>query len=68
FRAVLKHDSHACIKEKEKQLTNNLKSTNEMHWRDWLERMADNDLWITNKYITNPSEDGEKMHIPTLRD
>ncbi|KAL4068925.1 hypothetical protein V8B97DRAFT_1852985, partial [Scleroderma yunnanense] len=44
-----------------------LKSAKEMHWRDWLEGRAGNDLWISNKYITNSSSDGRKTCIPTLK-
>jgi len=38
-----------------------------MHWKDWLEDMAGNNVWIASKYITNPGGDGGKSRIPTLK-
>jgi hypothetical protein len=36
------------------------------HWRDWLERAMDPDLWTAQKYITAPPGDCGKMRIPDL--
>ena len=37
------------------------------HWRDWLEKATDPDLWTANKYISSPASDGGKTRIPSLR-
>ena len=67
FRAVPSHDCHGILKEKEKQLDKEIRSAKESHWKEWLEGMADNDIWIASKYITNPGGDGEKTRVPTLK-
>ena len=36
------------------------------HWRDWLEKATDPDLWTAHKYISAPAGDGGKMRIPSL--
>ena len=30
---------------------NTLESTKKQHWRDWLEKAVDPDIWIVNKLI-----------------
>lgn len=55
------------LKEKEKELNKELHTTKESHWKDWLEGMAGNDIWIVSKYLTNPGGDGGKSRIPTLK-
>jgi len=67
FRAIPDHISHTRLKEKEKQLDKEIHTTKETHWKDWLEEMAGNDIWIASKYITNPGGDGGKSRIPTLK-
>ena len=37
------------------------------HWVNWLKEAMCNDLWITNKYITNPAGNRGKSCIPTLK-
>ena len=29
--------------------------------------MADNDIWITSRYLTNPDSNSGKTHMPTLK-
>jgi ribonuclease HI len=36
------------------------------HWRDWLEKASDPDLWMVHKYISVPAGDGGKTRIPNL--
>ena len=36
------------------------------HWRDWLEKATDPDLWTAHKYISAPAGDGGKTRIPNL--
>ena len=67
FRAVPNHECHTVLKGKEKQLDKEIQSAKESHWKEWLEDMAGNDIWIASKYLTNPGSDGGKSHIPTLK-
>jgi len=66
FRAVPDHPSHRMRKEKVAKYDKAIRTTKKDHWINWLEDAMGNDLWITNKYITNPAGDGGKTRIPTL--
>jgi hypothetical protein len=37
------------------------------HWRDWLEKADDLDIWIAHRYISAPASDSSIMRIPTLK-
>jgi len=37
------------------------------HWMDYLEEAADHELWTANRYLREPTGDGGKTHIPTLK-
>jgi len=37
------------------------------HWTDFLEEAANHNLWTANSYIKEPTGDGGKTHIPTLK-
>jgi hypothetical protein len=36
------------------------------HWRDWLEKSTDPDIWTAHKYISAPPGDSSKTRIPDL--
>ena len=36
------------------------------HWRDWLEKADDPDIWTAHRYISAPASDGGATRIPTL--
>lgn len=36
------------------------------HWRDWLEKAMDPDLWTAHRYISAPAGNGGKTRIPSL--
>ena len=38
------------------------------HWRDWLEKADDPDIWTAHRYISAPASDGSTTRIPTLTD
>ena len=67
FRATPNHDCHSLLKEKERQFNKEIQTAKESHWKEWLESMADNDIWIASKYLTNPGGDGGKSRMPTLK-
>ena len=37
------------------------------HWRDWLEKASEPDIWTAHKYISAASLDGNNTRIPTLK-
>jgi ribonuclease HI/exonuclease III len=43
-----------------------LENTKRQHWRDWLERAEDPDIWTVNKLINSQPTDGGKNRIPAL--
>ena len=67
FRAVQGHPSHRLRKEKAAAYDKTIRKTKKEHWVSWLEDASSNDLWIANRYITNPAGDGGRSHIPTLK-
>ena len=67
FRTTPSHECHGLLKEKEKQLDKEIQTAKESHWKEWLESMADNDIWIASRYLTNPGGDGGKTCMPTLK-
>jgi hypothetical protein len=54
------------FKEARRKFGQELESTKKNHWRDWLERATDPDLWTANRYITAPPSDCGKTRIPEL--
>ena len=44
-----------------------LEQTKRHHWRDWLERAEDPDIWTVHKLISGPATDGAKARIPALK-
>ena len=44
-----------------------LKDTKRQHWRDWLEKAEDPDIWTAHKYFSSPAGDGGKTRIPVLK-
>jgi hypothetical protein len=37
------------------------------HWRDWLEKASDPDIWTAHRYILAPTSDSSTARIPALR-
>jgi len=37
------------------------------HWRDWLKKVDEPDIWMVNRYVTAPETDGGKARIPVLK-
>ena len=61
------HHSHAERREANKIFHKTLESTKRQHWRDWLEKADDPDLWTAHKYTSSPAGDGGKSRIPVLK-
>ena len=58
---------HAEHKAAVRVYSNTLKSTKKQHWRDWIERVEDPDIWTVHRLITSPATDGGKSRIPGLK-
>ena len=61
------HRVHAEHKEAAKQYTRMLKSTKEQHWRSWLERVKDPDIYAVQRLISTLASNGGKVRIPELK-
>ena len=44
-----------------------LEHTKRQHWRDWLEKADDPDIWTTHRYMSTPAGDGGKSRIPVSK-
>jgi hypothetical protein len=58
------HKEHMEAKSKYQKM---LQSTKQQHWREWLEKAEDLDIWAVNKIIMVPPTDGGKAKIPKLK-
>ena len=61
------HIVHKEHREVSKKYEKTLQSTKRHHWRDWLEKAEDLDLWTAHCIISAPASDGGKSRIPTLK-
>jgi len=61
------HPVHKEHTDAEKLYDRTLERTKRQHWRDWLERAEDPDIWTVHKYTSQPSTDGAKARIPALK-
>ena len=50
-----------------RQFKNVMEETHSQDWVDWLESVTQQDLYITNKYITNEPSDYSSARVPTLK-
>ena len=61
------HVVHIQHKAEKKRYIGNLKYNKKQHWRDWLKKADEPDIWMANHYITAPDTDGGKARIPVLK-
>lgn len=66
-RYELEHKVHAQRKEVAKRYESNLEYNKKHHWRDWLEKLEEPDIWTANRYVTAPVTDGGKARILVLK-
>jgi hypothetical protein len=57
------HKEHAASS---KTYSKTIEYSKRHHWRDWLEKATNPDLWTAHKYISAPAGDGGKTRIPNL--
>ena len=60
------HPIHAEYKDTHRKYDRAIKYSKRHHWRDWLEKASDPDLWTASKYIAAAASDGGRTRIPTL--
>ena len=63
----LEHTIHEEHKRAAKIYASTLEHTKKQHWRDWLEKAEDPDIWTVNKIISSPANDSRKVRIPLLK-
>ena len=61
------HQSHTERKDANRLFHKTLEHTKRQHWRDWLEKAEDPDIWTAHKYTSSPAGDGGKSRIPVLK-
>ena len=67
YREWPEHHSHNEKKEANRKFHKTLEHTKRQHWRDWLEKADDPDIWTAHKYTSSPATDGGKSRIPVLK-
>jgi len=58
------HEEHKAAKNK---YHNAIKVTKQQHWRDWLEKAEDPDIWAVHCIVSAPHMDGGKAKILKLK-
>jgi hypothetical protein len=61
------HQVHVERHKANKTFQKTLERTKRQHWRDWLERAEDPDIWTAHRYTAAPAGDGGKSRIPVLK-
>ena len=67
YRAIPDHPSHEQHRIIHNQYGEQILKAQQQHWADFLEEAEEHELWIANKYISNPTGNGGKMRIPSLQ-
>ena len=60
------HHTHVERRKANKTFQRTLERTKRQHWRDWLEKADDPDIWTAHRYTSTPAGDGGKSRIPVL--
>ena len=58
---------HAEHEEAKKLYAKEIESSKRTHWRDWLERAEEPDIWTAHRYVSAAAADGSGTRIPTLK-
>ena len=66
YATQTEHPIHAEYKDAYRKYDRAIKYSKRHHWRDWLEKASEPDLWTANKYISAAASDGGRTRIPTL--
>jgi exonuclease III len=66
-RRETEHPVHKEHAEARKEYAKAIKHNKQQHWRDWLEKADDPDMWTAQRMVSGPASDGGKAHIPPLK-
>ena len=66
-RDMPEHMIYTVHKEAAKRYDKVLQYTKKQHWRDWLERVDEPDIWAMHRLTAAPPSDGGKARIPILK-
>ena len=58
------HEEHRKLRNK---YTEMICSAKREHWIEWLEHADERSIWTVHRFVSSPSGDGTKTHIPVLR-
>ena len=67
FRALADHLIHAEHKEVCNRYSYAIKRAKMEHWQEFLEGAQGPNIWMANRYITNPIGDSSRQRIPMLK-
>ena len=67
FRALPNHESHAELRAARNKYGESILDAKRQHWEEFLENAAEQDLWTANRYLREPTGDGGKSRVPTLK-
>ncbi len=66
-RNLPEHQAHNEHKEAKSKYQKTLQSTKQQHWREWLKKAEDPDIWSANQLIAAPPTDRGKAKILKLK-
>ena len=58
---------HAEYEEAKKSYAKEIENSKRTHWRDWLEKAEEPDIWTAHRYVSAAAADGNGTRIPTLK-
>jgi len=67
FRREPNHVIHTQHKDTAKRYDGKLHYAKKQHWRDWVKRAEEPDIWMANRYVLALVTDGGKARIPILK-
>ena len=67
YRSRPEHEIHVEYETAKKQYAKEIEGNKRNHWRDWLEKAEDPDIWTANKYTSSSGSGGGNTRIPTLK-
>jgi exonuclease III len=67
FRALPDHASHTELRKARNAYGEAIIEAKREHWEEFLENAAEQDLWTANQYFKEPTGDGGRSRIPTLK-
>ena len=67
FRALTDHPIHVEHREACNKYSEAIKRAKSTHWQEFLDSAQGADIWTANHYISNPTNDGGRQRILTLK-